>query len=204
MLFTLAAILVTANISQLRMTLPLYFGDILSSRDSAQIFSSTIANLFTYYTFLIIISQLPLSHFLNRWNRLSALMFSLLLYLGGFIIFWLAGLTPSFSLAATIIGLALLAFAVAAYGPLSLAFITDIAPESLRGIYLSINSLSWTIGFAIGPSLGGWFLEHPQINGFFNFWLLAATSIVCAFLILLYLNHKFYESQETVLTSSPS
>ena len=191
MLYSLVAILVTANISQIRITLPLYFDNFLQLGASAQGFSPTIANLFTWYTSLIILSQLPLTHFLKRYSYLHALMLSLLLYAGGFFVVWLAGSVSSFNLVVAILALGLLALAVAAYNPLSSAFVTEIAPPSLRGVYLFINSQSWAIGFAIGPLLGGWLLDRGL--GYPNFWLLASATIGLAFLILSYLNYSSSE-----------
>ena len=190
MLFTVVAILVTTNISQIRSTLPLYLDNFLKLGESAQGASLTIANLFTWYISLTILSQLPLTRFLNRFSRLRALMLSMLLYGGGFILVWLAGSVPSLALIVAILALSLLAFALAAYDPLSSAFITDLAPPPLRGIYLSINSQSWAIGFAIGPLLGGWLLDHSGI-GYPYFWLLPVASTGLAFLILIYLNRTY-------------
>lgn len=187
MLFTVVGILVTANISQIRITLPLYLDNFLQLGKSAQGSSTTIANLFTWYTSLTILSQLPITRFLNRFSRLHALMLSLLLYGAGFILVWLAAAVPSLELIVVIVALSLLAIALAAYDPLSSAFINDLAPPSLRGIYLSINSQSWAIGFAIGPLLGGWILDFPEID-YSYFWLLVVASIGLAFIITIYLN----------------
>jgi MFS family permease len=59
----------------------------------------------------------------------------------------------------------------------------DLAPESLRGVYLAINSQCWAIGYLVGPPLGGWALDQGKMAAD-NFWLGLAASIGVAILIL--------------------
>ncbi len=191
MLFAVVEILVVTTIAQIQSTLPLYFRNFVRVAESARGFSPlTIGSLFTWYTSLTILSQLPLARFLNRFSRLHALMLSLLLFGGGFILVWLVGSVHSLALIAAVLALGFLALALAAFDPLASAFVADLAPPSLRGIYLSINSLCWAIGYGIGPLLGGWALDRsPAIAR--DFWLLAAASIGLSFFILLHLNRAF-------------
>ena len=65
---------------------------------------------------------------------------------------WLSGLT-----AALLIGAAMALFAVgeclhgAVQGPL----VADLAEPRLYGRYMALSALSWSVGFAIGPAIGG-------------------------------------------------
>lgn len=67
------------------------------------------------------------------------------------------------------------------------AFVADLAPENLRGIYSSISSQCWAIGYLIGPPLGGWALDNSVvvIN---NFWLAMTLTVGVAMVILGYLD----------------
>lgn len=49
-------------------------------------------------------------------------------------------------------GLGLLAIATVSYLPLASALVTDLAPEPVRGVYLSVNSLCQAVGYFIGPA----------------------------------------------------
>jgi MFS family permease len=76
-----------------------------------------------------------------------------------------------------------LAMATVAYTPSASALVADLAPANLRGVYLSVNSLCWAMGYAIGPPLGGWAMDGSQglANGF---WLGLAASVTVAIGIL--------------------
>jgi MFS family permease len=82
--------------------------------------------------------------------------------------------------------LGVLAIAMISYTPSASALVADLAPESLRGIYLSINSQCWAIGYLIGPPIGGWALDRSAEVAR-GFWLVAAISIGVGILILHYL-----------------
>ncbi|MGK7953762.1 MAG: MFS transporter [Crocosphaera sp.] len=183
MVFAVAAIFVTMNIAQIQTTLPLYFTNFVQWGESDQVFSSTIAKLFIWYSSFAMLIQLPLVHFLRRFNRLHILRLALLLYIPGFTTIWLVSLFENFAIVLAIVALGILALALAIYDPLASAFVIDLAPESLRGIYLAINSQSWTIGYAIGPLLGGWVLDH-SVNSSHYFGLLGVANIGLALFIL--------------------
>jgi MFS family permease len=65
---------------------------------------------------------------------------------------WLVGTAAAlvFVLAATLFGLA-----SCVHGPTQAALIADLAPVRLRGRYMALSSMSWEIGFTLGPAIGG-------------------------------------------------
>jgi MFS family permease len=85
-----------------------------------------------------------------------------------------------------IFSLGIFAIASVSYTPSASALITDLAPESQRGVYFSINSLCWAAGYFIGPPLGGWALDQPRPVAD-NFWLGLALSMGITIAILRYL-----------------
>ncbi|MFB2837083.1 MFS transporter [Floridanema evergladense] len=188
LVFVVINIIFTTYISQLHSTLGLYF----SSRFSSQI----ISILFSWHMVLAILTMIPVSRFLKRFNHPQALMISALLWGIGFSLIWFIGGVPNFQLIWAILGMGILAIATVSYTPSAAAFVADIAPVSLRGVYLSINSLCWAIGYAIGPPLGGWVMDQNAllIN---NFWLLLAFSVSILIAILQYLNHLVRHYNQT-------
>lgn len=68
-------------------------------------------------------------------------------------------------------------------------FCDRTAPASLRGIYFSLESQCWVIGFLIGPSLGGWALDHPTTVGA-KLWLYFVLSAVIALGLLILLRRE--------------
>ncbi|NEQ23256.1 MAG: MFS transporter, partial [Microcoleus sp. SIO2G3] len=101
----------------------------------------------------------------------------------GFGLVWLSGATANGHLIWATLSLSVLAIATVAYTPIASAFVVSIAPDALRGVYLSVNSLCWAIGYLVGPALGGWAMDQPrQIAD--NFWLASAFSVIAIVLTL--------------------
>ncbi|XWK86670.1 MAG: MFS transporter [Phormidium sp.] len=188
LVFVVINIIFTTYISQLHSTLGLYF----SRRFSSEI----ISLLFSWHIVLTILTMIPVSRLFKRFNHPQALMISALLWGIGFSLFWFIGGVPELQLIWAILAMGILAIATVSYTPSAAAFVADIAPVSLRGVYLSINSLCWAIGYAIGPPLGGWAMDQNPILAS-NFWLVLAFSVSGLIAILQYLNHIFSRYNQT-------
>ena len=53
----------------------------------------------------------------------------------------------------------------------------DLAPPRLVGRYLAASSISWQIGWIVGPAVGGFFLQHRPLL----LWpVAAAVNLACA------------------------
>ena len=186
MIYVLVNILFTTYLSQVNSTMPLYFTNFVSSRFSPQIISA----LFTWHVGLAALCQLPVARFLNRFSRPRALIFSMLLWSVGFVLIWVTGVAATNQMMWAILALGVLAIATVAYTPSASSLVVELAPESLRGVYLSINSQCWAIGYFIGPPLGGWVLDQSATI-VHNFWLIAAASTSIGILILQHLSRVF-------------
>ncbi|NJL09697.1 MAG: MFS transporter [Calothrix sp. SM1_7_51] len=76
-----------------------------------------------------------------------------------------------------------LAIASIIYKPTSSAWISELAPSNLRGAYTAIAYQCWTIGYIIGPILGGWAIDQSQ-NIAQNMWLAVAFSTLVGLIVL--------------------
>ena len=186
MIYVAVNILFTTYLSQVQSTMPLYFKNFITVGDTGAGFSEkVISGLFTWHIALAAIFQLPAARLLNRFTRIEALKFSLVLWGIGFVLVWVTGIAAENTLTWAVLTLGVMAIAMITYTPSASAFVADLAPESLRGIYFSISSQCWAIGYFIGPSLGGWALDRP---GFIlYYWLIFAASILLGWGILQYL-----------------
>ena len=120
-------------------------------------------------------------------SHIKALGLSLLLWGAGFICIVLTGIASGAYLTWAALALAVLAIATVAYFPSATSFVVELAPDSLRGVYLSVNSQCWAIGYFIGPPLGGWALDQStQIAH--SFWVALAASGLLGLGILYKLN----------------
>lgn len=51
--------------------------------------------------------------------------------------------------------------------PVQMTFISNIAPEHLRGTYMGASGLQWILGGAIGPLISGYLLDRSLGNVMF-------------------------------------
>jgi MFS family permease len=93
-----------------------------------------------------------------------------------------------------------MSIATTLHKPFVAAMVSALAPASLRGAYVGVNSQSWAVGFFIGPALGGWAMDQPQMVAD-RVWLVAAASTLAGLLILYALERI---RPETSLTESPA
>lgn len=188
LVYLLVNIIFTTYVSQLHSTLPLYLKNFVPVGDSGKGFAeSTISALFAWHLALAILCQLPVARALKRLSHPQALTVSALIWAVGFSLIWVTGVASTNQLGWAILGLLVFAIAIVSYTPSAASLVTDLAPESQRGVYFSMNSLCWAAGYFIGPPLGGWALDQPPAVAD-NFWLGLALSVSVTILILHYLD----------------
>lgn len=178
--------------AQISATLPLYLANFVPSVASTTDYANFgfseqfISYLFFWHALIKIIGQLPITRWAMQINQVSILFFSLVLWGASAILFWLVGTTSAYALTIALCGFFIAAVAEVLYGPAASALTGTLSPADQRGIYFSLESECWAIGFVVGPALGGLALDHP-LQGGANLWLwlVASTSIPAAILVYL-------------------
>jgi MFS family permease len=173
-IYVVVNILFTTYIAQLQTTVPLYLSN--GTTDHTGFSTEWISGLFTWHIALSVLWQLPVARFLGRFRHSQALMVSAVGWIVGFVLLWAIWGIPSHAVGWAVAGLGVLAIATVAYTPSASALVADMAPVHLRGVYLSINSLCWAVGYAIGPPLGGWAMDQSEAISH-GFWLGMAVSV---------------------------
>jgi MFS family permease len=177
-------VLLTLYISQIHSTLPLYFTNFANVTENGKGFAPLVlSGLLTWHLWVAIALQLPIAKALRSYGHIRGLMVSTLFWGLGFLLVAVTGVAKVWPLVWAALSLAVLAIATVAYTPSASALVVDLAPTELRGVYLSINSLCWAVGYAIGPPLGGWALDQPRPIADY-FWLGLAFTIGLALAIL--------------------
>ncbi|MEN9231647.1 MAG: MFS transporter [Thermostichus sp. DG02_5_bins_236] len=185
LVFGLSNILFTTYVAQLSSSMPLYF------RNFVGIPEVQIGALFALHGAFIGLLQMPVARWLNRFTRIQGLQGSALIWGIGFALVLLTGLSVGWgslpALALATVALMVLSLALVSYNPSASALVADLAPDHLRGVYLSINSLCWAVGFAAGPMIGGVALDLPQpwVGGL---WILWVATVAVVWGILSWLN----------------
>ena len=180
-------IILTIYISQTQTTLPLYFSNFVTQTDAPGFKPQVISALFAGHLLMTVACQIPILKFLYRFSHVQSLMISGGFWILGFVCMTVTGTTQDYQLFWASLGLGLFALAIVAYTPTASALIADLAPANLRGVYTSINSLCWAVGYAIGPPLGGWALDlSPDFAH--HFWLGLAATVPLVWVTLLWLD----------------
>ncbi|HIK45505.1 MAG TPA: MFS transporter, partial [Leptolyngbyaceae cyanobacterium M65_K2018_010] len=188
MIFALVNVLLTGYLAQVQSTLPVYLNRFATTEAGHGMAEGALSLLFTGHIILATLCQLPMARWLGRFRQAQGLMVSAWLWGIGFGLTWLAGTGMAPYLGAGL-ALAVMALAMVAYTPIGSALVAAIAPDALRGVYLSVNSMCWAMGYLIGPPLGGWALDQGDRLAH-GFWLLLALSILPALGILAWLDNR--------------
>ena len=189
-LYLLANLFFPIYAAQSSSTLPLYLANFMPGGNTETGFSGQfISYFFVWHVILKICLQLPLTRIFRSRSHSSLLIAALIVWCLGFVMIWLPNAVPQVALVAVVSAMACLAIADVLYAPSASALVGDLAPASLRGIYFSLESQCWAIGFLIGPSLGGWALDHPTAVGA-KLWLYFVLSAVIALGLLILLRRE--------------
>ncbi|OKH29036.1 MDR family MFS transporter [Chroogloeocystis siderophila] len=199
LVYVLVNIIFTTYTSQLHSTLPLYLRNFVSSNSLTQGFTeSTLSALFAWHMAVAILFQLPIARVLKRFTHPHALIVSALIWAVAFSCVWFTGITPVNQLFWAIAAMGIFGLAIISYTPSAAALVTELAPESQRGVYFSISSLCWAVGYFIGPPLGGWALDQSRVF-VYSYWLGLAASVFLTIAILHYLNQLVYKGSKRKL-----
>ncbi|MEW6569168.1 MAG: MFS transporter [Chloroflexota bacterium] len=68
--------------------------------------------------------------------------------------------------------------------PTSTALTANLAPPEMRGRYMGLYSLTWSVGFGIGPVLGGYLNDHVAPAAIWYFGLALGLGAAAGFLLL--------------------
>jgi MFS family permease len=164
-LWTLNFLFVAAGYSLLNLLPPFL-------RDHGHLSEREIGTIFFFNTVAIVVAQLPLSRAIEGRRRLRALALMPAIWA----LAWLGVDASGYWLDATAafaaVTVCLIAFGIGEcfHGPAHQALVGELGGDRLRGRYFAMHSLSWGLGGAAGPAIGGLILAAAP----FALWPLAA------------------------------
>lgn len=125
------------------------------AKNEAGVSETQIGLLFLVSTLVIVLAQAPVARLARGRRRMPTLALLGLVWAGGWLLVPVAGSATSAAL--WLLGLTMVAFAVGQclHGAVAAPLVADLAEPRLLGRYMALNALSWQVGFAFGPALGG-------------------------------------------------
>ena len=145
------------------------------AKNEASLTETQIGMLFLVNTLVIVLAQLPIARLAQGRRRMPTLGLLGVLWAGAWLVVPLAG-SASTDSAVWLLAAAMTVFALGQclHGAVQAPLVVDLADPRLLGRYMALSALSWQVGFALRPALGGFGLALSP-NGV---WLGAAA--LCA------------------------
>jgi predicted MFS family arabinose efflux permease len=162
----LNTIFIAAGIVPLVEFLPVY------AKNGAGVSETAIGLIFFANTLFIVVFQLPIAKALEGRRRMPAFAFMGVIWAASWLVVIAAVETLGAVAAAFVVGAAAVLFAVGEclHGTVQGPLVADLADPRMIGRYMALSSLSWQVGFLIGPAVGGAVLDAEPVA----LWLLCA------------------------------
>ena len=130
------------------------------AKNEAGLTETQIGLLFLVNTVVIVLAQLPLARLARGRRRMPTLALLGALWAAAWVIVPMAG-SASPQAAVWLLTAAMIFFAVGQclHGTVQAPLVADLAEPRLLGRYMALSALSWQVGFALGPAIGGIGLE---------------------------------------------
>jgi MFS family permease len=158
--FTLLnAAFITAGIALAVEILPAF------GKNVAHINEREVGIVFAIDSIAIVLFQLPIVRLMEGRSRMRGLAVMGVLWAGSMLAVGAAGAWASATAAFAILAGAMVVFAVGEclHGVVQAPLSVDLAPPRLVGRYLAASSISWQIGWIVGPAVGGLLLQHRPL-----------------------------------------
>jgi MFS family permease len=131
------------------------------AKNEAGVGESAIGVVFLINTIVIVLAQLPIAKLSEGHRRMRTLAALGAIWAVSWLLVPLAGLWVTGAQAALVLAVAMSVFAIGEclHGAVQAPLVTDLADHRLLGRYMALSALSWQVGFALGPAVGGFALE---------------------------------------------
>jgi MFS family permease len=155
------------------------------AKNQAGVTERQIGFIFFVNTLAIVLAQFPLTKILEGRRRMPALALMTFIWAGTWLVVFAGGVWFEAGAAALVFGLAAIIFGLGEcfHGPTQGALVADLAPPRLRGRYMALSTLSWEIGFVIGPTAAG-FILNSEPNALWPIASVACLLAGCGALLL--------------------
>ena len=161
-------VFVTAGMAQFEV-FPVY------GKNEAGISERAIGLVWFVNTVVIVLAQLPIARALEGRRRMPVLALLGVVWAAALALIPLAavGLDGTATLVLVLVAFAIFAVGECLHGTVQAPLVVDLADHRLIGRYMALSAFSWSVGFTLGPAIGGFVLKAAP-----NVWWYAA-ALVC-------------------------
>jgi MFS family permease len=146
------------------------------AKNEVGVTESAIGVIFFVNTVVIVLAQLPIAKLSEGHRRMRMLAVLGVLWAACWVAVSIVGGSVDGVTAAVLLAVVMGAFGVGEciHGAVQAPLVSDLAEPRLLGRYMALSALSWQLGFALGPAVGGFLLSLSP----YGIWLVWAA--LCA------------------------
>jgi MFS family permease len=153
------------------------------AKNEAGVSEAQIGLLFLVNTIVIVLAQAPIARLARGHRRMATLALLGVVWATGWLLVPLAGLGPASAMLLLTATMVCFALGQCLHGAVAAPLVADLAPPRLLGRYMALNALSWQVGFALGPAIGGFGLSISPAGVWVVFAALCLAGTALAFAI---------------------
>jgi MFS family permease len=150
------------------------------AKNEADVTETMIGIVFFVNTVVIVLAQLPVTKLTEGHRRMRTLAILGVLWASCWVLVPLAGAWVTGVAAAVLLAGIMAAFGIGEclHGSVQGPLVADLAEPSLMGRYMALSALSWQVGFALGPAIGGFALAASPSGVWFGAAMLCVVASV--------------------------
>jgi MFS family permease len=133
---------------------------------------------------IVVLFQFGITRRLQHFKPLLMMAAGSMLYAIGFAMY---GFVPTFVL--FIVAMIIITIGEMVVSPFQQSLVASFAPEHMRGRYMAVSGLSWSISFTVGPYFAGLLLDSANPQLLWAFCGLIGTLAAIGFLVLNRVHH---------------
>lgn len=133
---------------------------------------------------IVVLFQFWMTRRLEKYRPMLMMAAGSLLYAIGFAMY---GFVPTFTL--FIVAMVIITIGEMVVSPFQQSLVASFAPEDMRGRYMAVSGLSWSISFTVGPYFAGLLLDSANPDLLWAFCGLIGLLATSGFLVLNKIRH---------------
>ena len=152
------------------------------AKNEVDVSESAIGMIFFVNTVVIVLAQLPIAKLSEGHRRMRMLAVLGVLWAACWVAVSIVGGSVDGVTAAVLLAVVMGAFGIGEciHGAVQAPLVSDLAEPRLLGRYMALSALSWQLGFAAGPAVGGFLLSVSPLGTWLVWAVLCALGAVLA------------------------